>query len=57
MRSIASAIVIVCGTYGLLNAHRLVAGPAPFPAATYVICGTLLVFGVGGWMYCLKNDD
>jgi hypothetical protein len=57
MRSIASAIVVVCGTFGILNAHRLVAGPAPFGAMTYIVCAVLLVFGVGGWIYCLKNDD
>ncbi|MEK7950066.1 hypothetical protein [Luteolibacter soli] len=57
MRSIASAIIVVCGTFGILNAHRLVAGPDPFGSVTFVICLLLLVVGVGGWIYCLKNDD
>ena len=57
MRSIASAIVVVCGTTGILNAHRWVAGPDPFGSVTYIICGVLLLFGVGGWIFCLKNDD
>ena len=57
MRSLSAALVVIAGTYGLLNSHRLVAGPDPFGSVTYVICATLLVFGVGGWIFCLKNDD
>ena len=57
MRSLASALVVIAGVYGLLNAHRLVAGPDPFGSVTYVICGVLLVVGVGGWIFCLKHDD
>jgi formate hydrogenlyase subunit 3/multisubunit Na+/H+ antiporter MnhD subunit len=57
MRSLSSALVVIAGVYGLLNAHRLVAGPDPFGSITYVISGTLLLVGVGGWIYCLKNED
>jgi len=57
MRSLASALVVIAGIYGLLNSHRLVAGPDPYGSITYVISGVLLVVGVGGWIYCLKNDD
>jgi len=57
MRSLASALVVIAGVYGLLNSHRLVAGPDPFGSVTYVICGVLLVVGVGGWIYSLKHDD
>jgi hypothetical protein len=56
MRSLSSALVVIAGVYGLLNAQWAVSGNM-YGAVTYVICGTLLVFGVGGWIYCLKNDD
>ena len=57
MKSISSAIVVACGLFGMINAHRLVTGPDPLGGIAYVICGTVLVFGIGGWLYCLKNDD
>ncbi len=58
MRSLSSAFVIIAGVYGLLNSQWAVAAGTNFYGpVTYVICATLLVFGVGGWIYCLKNDD
>jgi formate hydrogenlyase subunit 3/multisubunit Na+/H+ antiporter MnhD subunit len=57
MKALSSALVVIAGVYGFLNAHRSVAGPDPLGSITYVICGVVLVFGVGGWMYSLKCDD
>ncbi len=57
MKSLSSALVVIAGVYGLLNAHRSVAGPDPMGAIAFVVCGTVLAFGIGGWIYCLKDDD
>ena len=57
MKALSSALVVIAGVYGFLNAHRSVAGPDPLGSITYVICGLVLVFGVGGWIYSLKCDD
>ena len=57
MKALSSALVVLGGIFGFINAHRLVAGPDPMGTIAFVICGTVLVFGMGGWIYCLKDDD
>ncbi|WP_193214876.1 hypothetical protein [Luteolibacter marinus] len=57
MKALSSAIVVTSGIFGMINAHRLVAGPDPLGGIAYVICASVLVFGVGGWIYSLKSDD
>jgi hypothetical protein len=57
MKALSSALVAIAGVFGMLNAHRSVAGPDPMGGIAFVICIVVLVFGVAGWMYCLKSDD
>ena len=57
MKALSSALVVCAGIYGFLNAHRTVAGPDPLGTISYVVCGTVLVIGIGGWLFCLNRDD
>ncbi|MCW1914164.1 hypothetical protein OJ996_11290 [Luteolibacter sp. GHJ8] len=57
MKALSSSFVIIAGVFGMLNAYRQVAGPYPMGAIAFVVCGLVLVFGIGGWIYSLKSDD
>ncbi len=57
MKALSSALVVIAGVYGFLNAHRSVAGQDPLGTIAFVTCGLVLVIGVGGWLYCLNQDD
>jgi hypothetical protein len=57
MKALSSSFVVIAGVFGMLNAHRQVAGPDPMGAIAFVVCGLVLVFGIGGWIYSLKSDD
>ncbi len=57
MKALSSALVVIAGVYGFLNAHRSVAGQDPLGTIAFVTCGLVLVIGVGGWLYSLNQDD
>lgn len=56
MKALSSSFVVLGGVFGMLNAHRSVAGPDPMGGIAFIICILVLVFGIGGWIYCLKDD-